>query len=75
MTKFNGEPIAEHELPLAIISKTLEPVFDFNHAIELPDGKRVLLQVNASPILLSNDELGGVVITVEGNGADARGAG
>jgi PAS domain S-box-containing protein len=65
ITKFNGEPIEENELPLAIITKTLKPVFGFNHAIELPDGQRVLLQVNASPILLSDDELVGLVITFE----------
>lgn len=65
ITKFSGEPIAEDEFPLAIITKTLKPVFDINHAIELPGGKKVFLQVNVGPILLSDDELGGLVITFE----------
>jgi signal transduction histidine kinase len=44
---------------------TAKPVYDVRHAIEWPDGRRVLLSVNAAPLFDELQQVNGMVATVE----------
>ncbi len=65
ITDYDGGPFPEEALPFVQAQRTLRPVNDVRHAIEWPDGRRVLLRINAAPLL---DELGafnGIVASIE----------
>ncbi len=57
ITDFAGNPFPEDQLPFRRVIATGEPVYDVRHAIGWPDGTRVLLSINAAPLL---NEAGGV---------------
>jgi PAS domain S-box-containing protein len=65
ITDCEGNPFPERGLPFRRVMDTGAPVFDVLHAVEWPDGRRVLLSVNAAPILNENGEVESVVATVE----------
>jgi PAS domain S-box-containing protein len=65
ITDYEGHPLPEEDLPFARVVATRQPVADVRHAIERPDGQRVLLSVNGTPLLDQNDEVDGVVLTIE----------
>lgn len=65
ITDYEGNAISDKKLPFNMVLATGRPVRDAHHAIEWPDGRRVLLSVNAAPL---RDEVGNiaeVVATVE----------
>ncbi len=64
VTSQDGEPVPEGESPIARVLRTAEPVYGVGAAIERPDGGRVEIQVNASPIRSTDGELTGVIATV-----------
>jgi len=47
----DGEPIPDGDLPFERVLETGEPVEDFVHTIEWPDGSRRVLSVNGAPLL------------------------
>jgi len=65
ITDYNGEPFPEDELPFAQVQRTLRPVNDVRHAIEWSDGRRVLLKINAAPVLNEDGAFNGIIATVE----------
>ncbi|MFW6180866.1 MAG: PAS domain S-box protein, partial [Spirochaetota bacterium] len=65
ITDCEGNPFPERELPFRRVMDTGAPVFDVSYAIEWSDGRRVLLSVNAAPILSENGEVERIVATVE----------
>jgi PAS domain S-box-containing protein len=65
ITDYDGNPFPERELPFCRVMATGRPVFDVRHAIEWPDGRRVLLSINASPLFDESDQRDGMVATVE----------
>jgi PAS domain S-box-containing protein len=50
-TDLDGASLSSESLPVARVIAIGKPVFDAEHAIEWPDGRQVLLSVNAAPIL------------------------
>lgn len=64
ITDLDGEPFPDEELPFRRVMATRKPVTDIRHAIELPDGRRVLLSINGAPLLDASGELEGAVFTV-----------
>jgi hypothetical protein len=47
------------------VTETEEPVYDVRHAIEWPNGKRVLLSINAAPLFDEFGQMSGMVATLE----------
>jgi PAS domain S-box-containing protein len=46
----DGEPVPDDDLPFARVMETGDPVFDYEHGIEWPDGSRRWVSVNAAPL-------------------------
>lgn len=46
----DGSDFASEELPFEIVRRTKQSVFNVEHAIGLPDGKKIFLSINASPL-------------------------
>ena len=65
ITDFEGNFYPDEKLPFAQVMKTRKPVFDLRHAIQWPNGKRVLLSINATPFFDTKGNLDGMVATVE----------
>jgi PAS domain S-box-containing protein len=60
-----GSPFAEADLPFVQVMRTQQPVFNVQHAIQDPDGKRVILSINAAPSFDPAGEIDSVIVTVE----------
>ncbi|MBU2514083.1 PAS domain S-box protein [bacterium] len=65
ITDFDGNPFPEEQLPFSQVITTQAPVSDVRHAIEWPDGHRVLLSINAAPLLNEANHLEGVVMAFD----------
>jgi PAS domain S-box-containing protein len=64
ITDLGGGPFPDEELPFRRVLATRQPVTDIRHAIQGPDGRRVLLSVNGAPLLDAAGELEGAAFTV-----------
>ncbi len=60
VTTPDGDPLPPEDYPLARVRRTGEPVHDAIQVVELPDGRRKVLSVNAAP-LLDDGEFTGTV--------------
>ncbi len=65
ITDFEGGPFPEEKLPFTTVKQTGKPVFGIQHAIQWPDGKHVLLSVNAAPLVGDAGAFDGMVATIE----------
>ena len=65
ITDFKGNAFPEESLPFYIVKRTNQSVYDVQHAIEKPDGSRVLLSINATPIFNAAGAFDGMVTTIE----------
>jgi len=65
ITDYAGRPFPDEELPFERVMATKKPVADVRHAIEWPDGQRVLLTINAAPLLDDQGEVEAVVAAIE----------
>ena len=59
-----GEPIPSDELPFAVVKRTGEPVFGYEHGITLADGTDRWLSVSASPLLADDGSVDRVICVV-----------
>ena len=50
VTTFDGEELPSEDLPFSRVRRTGESVFDYEHALCKPDGTRICLLVNATPL-------------------------
>jgi PAS domain S-box-containing protein len=60
----DGGPFPEAELPFARVMATGQPVFDVEHAIIHEDGQRVLVAVNAAPMLDADGTVAGMIASI-----------
>ena len=65
ITDYGGGPLPDDQLPFRQAMATGRAVHDVRHAIQWPDGRRVLLSVNAAPLFGASGEIEGVVALVE----------
>ncbi|MFC1726442.1 PAS domain S-box protein [candidate division KSB1 bacterium] len=65
ITDFEGNLFPDEKLPFRIVKESGKSVFDIRHAIELPDGKRIFLSINASPLFDDQNKFDGLVSTIE----------
>jgi PAS domain S-box-containing protein len=61
----DGGPFPMDQLPFARVKATGKPVFDVQHAIELPNGRRLILSINATPVFDENNSFNGMVAAME----------
>jgi PAS domain S-box-containing protein len=64
ITDLEGNPFPDEELPFQRVMASAHPVFDVQHAIQWSDGRRVLLSVNAAPILDASGAPEGMIATL-----------
>ena len=57
----DGGPFPEENLPFARVMQSGEAVYGVEHAIEHPDGRRVMLSINAAPLRDVQGNLAGMV--------------
>jgi PAS domain S-box-containing protein len=65
ITDFDGREFPVDDLPFQQVKTTLARVTDVRHAIELEDGTRVFLKIDATPLITSNGEFDGMVAVIE----------
>jgi PAS domain S-box-containing protein len=65
ITRYDGSPLPDEELPFQRVMAARQPLFDMEHAIERPDGRRVLLSINGAPLLDAAGQIEGVVTTIQ----------
>jgi two-component system, cell cycle sensor histidine kinase and response regulator CckA len=65
ITAFDGGPFPKEDLPFQQVIKTGRPVFGVRHAIEWPNGRRVLLSINGSPLTGADGKPAGVVFSID----------
>ncbi|MFO7752739.1 MAG: PAS domain S-box protein [Desulfobacteraceae bacterium] len=65
ITDYNGNNFPNEKLPFQIVKETGSAVFGIEHAIEWPDGRRVLLSVNSAPLFDGNGDFDGSVSAIE----------
>ena len=65
ITDFEGNPFPVECLPFIVVKQTRKSVSNIRHAIEWPDGKRIFLSINASPMFDDQNEFSGIVATIE----------
>ena len=67
ITAVDGSPFPDTNLPFNQVRQTGKPVYDIEHAIEGSgsEGGRIILSINASPLLDSRGGFEGMVATIE----------
>ena len=65
ITDFNGQPFPDQQLPFRRVATTKIPARNVQHAIEWPDGRRILLSINAAPLVSNGGKFDGMVATLE----------
>ena len=65
ITGYDGQPFPEEQLPFMRILRGKTTVMGVRHAIEWPDGRRILLVINAAPLFDGADSLIGMVAIVD----------
>ncbi|MFW6189553.1 MAG: PAS domain S-box protein [Planctomycetota bacterium] len=65
ITDAEGRPVPDEDLPFRRVMRTGEPVFDLQHAVVRPDGQRIYLSINGSPLETEEGEIEGVVFSME----------
>ncbi|MFW6261946.1 MAG: PAS domain S-box protein, partial [Spirochaetota bacterium] len=64
-TDLDGKPLPGERQPFYLVKTSGRPVHGVEHAIVRPDGVRVDLSINGSPILDEDGEFRGMVATIE----------
>lgn len=60
----DGGAFPEEQLPFEQVRRTHQPVYDVQHAIVWPDGRRRVLSINGAPLLDEQGLFAGAVFTV-----------
>jgi diguanylate cyclase (GGDEF)-like protein/PAS domain S-box-containing protein len=60
----DGIPFPAEELPFERVKRTGRPVYGVEHAIQQPDGKLILLSINAAPLNEAGEEFQGIVAAI-----------
>ncbi|MBN2012700.1 PAS domain S-box protein [candidate division KSB1 bacterium] len=65
ITDYEGNVLPSEKLPFAQVKSSLSSVANVKHAIQWPNGDRVLLLVNASPVFDDSGKFAGMVASFE----------
>ncbi|MBN1876210.1 MAG: response regulator [Anaerolineae bacterium] len=64
ITDFEGNLFPDEHLPFQQVMTTRHSIYDVQHTIEWPDGRRVLLSINGAPILNESGQVESVVFAL-----------
>ena len=64
-TDYEGNPIPTEELPFSRVIASGKAIYGIEHALQWPDGRRVLLSINGAPLFDDAGEIEKVVFTIE----------
>ncbi|MEZ0395931.1 MAG: PAS domain S-box protein [Anaerolineales bacterium] len=64
ITAVDGSPFPDEELPFVRVMQSGQPVYDVEHAIEHPDGRRVILSINAAPLKDATGQVTGMIAAI-----------
>ncbi len=64
ITAMDGGPFPPEALPFAQVMRSGQAVYGVEHAIEHPDGRRVVLSINAAPLREASGALSGMVAAI-----------
>ncbi len=64
-TDIDGGPFPDEKQPFYLVKTTGKRVFDIRHGIVWPDGRSVMLSINASPMWDKEGQFAGMVATIE----------
>lgn len=59
-----GLPTPKEDLPFNRVQNSARPILDMRHSLELPDGRRVILSINAAPLFDANGGPCGMVSAI-----------
>lgn len=65
ITDYEGNPMPDEALPFRRVLDAEQVVYDVEHAIERPNGERVLLSVNGAPLFDASGRISRVVFAIE----------
>ncbi len=65
ITDYDGGPFPSEGLPFAVVTASGRPVQGIRHAIKWPDGRMILLLLNAAPIYDDSGIMNGVIVSME----------
>lgn len=65
ITDLSGGPFPDEKLPFRQVMTTQQSVYGVRHAIEWPDGRRVLLSINGAPLLDESGQVESVVFALQ----------
>ncbi len=65
ITDFEGREFPVENLPFQRVKRTLARVTGVRHAIQIEDGRRVFLEINATPLITSDGVFDGMVAVIE----------
>lgn len=65
ITDKKGSSVPSEKLPFSIVKKTKKPVYGFQHYIEIPSRKRILLTIDGSPVISPMGRFEGAVFTIK----------
>ena len=60
----DGSPFPDENLPFSRVMSGGQAVYDVEHAIVYPDGRRIILSINATPMHDAQGELDGMVASI-----------
>jgi PAS domain S-box-containing protein len=61
LTTVDGKPFPDDQQPFSQIMRSKQPVFNVEQSVLHPDGRRVILSINAAPLLDDNGQVSGEV--------------
>ncbi|MFH0990359.1 MAG: PAS domain S-box protein [bacterium] len=65
ITAIDGLSFPEHDLPFIRVQNSKAPVVGIEHAIEYPDGERIILSINAAPLFDSMQRFSGMIASLQ----------
>ncbi len=65
ITDYDGRPFPPEELPFAVVTSTGRPAYGLRHAIRWPNGRMIMLLLNAAPIYDGSGTMNGVIMSME----------
>ena len=64
ITSVDGGPFPDEDLPFSRVMKSNQAVYGVEHAIVYPDGRRIMLSINATPMYDTQGELAGMIAAI-----------
>ncbi|GIV82907.1 MAG: hypothetical protein KatS3mg051_2261 [Anaerolineae bacterium] len=65
ITDYDGRPFPDEQLPFSRVMATGQPVFNVQHAITWPNGRRIYLSINGMPLFDADGQVSGMVAAFE----------